>query len=324
MCTCITYKSNDAYFGRNLDLESRFGEKAVITPRNYLFRLKNEEELRIKYGMVGMASVAGDYPLYAEAANEAGLSLAGLYFPGNARCFPPEPDKLNLAQFELIPYFLGKYSKIKELRRDLEQLNIINTPFADGFPTTDMHWMMSDGEECVVLEQTADGLHVYDNPVGVLTNNPPFPYHLMNLRNYRSLSPSVRESTFSDKLPLESYGNGMGAIGLPGDCSPMSRFVRTAYLKFNSPEYVSEEESVTQFFHILDGAAMVEGSVVTDSGKPDKTNYSCCINTTHGIFYYKTYSNNRITAVKMTEENKTSQTLTIFDLLEEQDINYLN
>ncbi len=323
MCTCINFKANDTYFGRNLDLEARFGEKVVVTPRNYLFRLKNGEVMRTKYAMVGMATVIHDYPLYAEAGNEAGLSLAGLYFPGNARCFDPAPDKLNLAPYELIPYFLGNYSKIKELRRDLKQLNITNVPFSDNIPVTDMHWMMSDGEECVVLEQTSEGLKIYDNPVGVLTNNPPFPYHMMNLRNYRGLSPDSGNNTFSE-IPLETYGSGMGAIGLPGDSSPMSRFVRAAFLKLNSAKCDNEQSAVTQFFHILDGVAMVEGSVVTDSGKYDKTTYSCCINTTRGVFYYKTYSNSRITAVKMTEENKTKSALTIFDLFEEQDVRYVN
>lgn len=87
MCTCIDFKTEDNYFGRNLDLEYRFNEKVVITPRGYGFNLKNGAAIVTKYSLIGMATVAGDYPLYAEASNEKGLSMAGLYFPQNAHFF---------------------------------------------------------------------------------------------------------------------------------------------------------------------------------------------------------------------------------------------
>ena len=82
MCTCIEMRNKDFYFGRNLDLQYRFGQKVAVTPRNYPFRLKNGSEIKTSFALIGMASVAGEYPLYAEASNEKGLSMAGLYFPG--------------------------------------------------------------------------------------------------------------------------------------------------------------------------------------------------------------------------------------------------
>ena len=105
MWTCINFKTRDNYFGRNLDLEYRFNEKVVITPRNYEFKLKNGSVIRTKYSIIGMATVSGDYPLYAEASNEKGLSIAGLYFPKNAFYFDNDDNKLSLAPYELIPYF---------------------------------------------------------------------------------------------------------------------------------------------------------------------------------------------------------------------------
>lgn len=324
MCTCIDFKTTDNYFGRNLDLEYRFNEKVVITPRGYEFKLKNGNVINTKSALIGMATVVNDYPLYAEASNESGLSMAGLYFPGNAKFFEPDASKLNLSPYELIPYLLGLYSTVSEVRGVFDNLNITNTAFMDNMPVTDLHWMISDGNDCIVVEQMQDGLKVYDNPLGVLTNNPPFDYHIINVNNYINLTPNCAKNRFSDKINLSQYGQGMGALGLPGDTSPASRFVRAAFNKLNSSCKGDEEESVSQFFHILDSVAMVKGATVTAEGKYDITSYSCCINVSKGIYYYKTYTNNQITAVRMTDKEKNKKELSVYDLVEEQQIRYEN
>ena len=324
MCTCIDFKTTDNYFGRNLDLEYRFNEKVVITPRGYEFKLKNGNVINTKSALIGMATVVNDYPLYAEASNESGLSMAGLYFPGNAKFFEPDASKLNLSPYELIPYLLGLYSTVSEVRGVFDNLNITNTAFMDNMPVTDLHWMISDGNDCIVVEQMQDGLKVYDNPLGVLTNNPPFDYHLINVNNYINLTPNCAKNRFSNKINLRQYGQGMGALGLPGDTSPASRFVRAAFNKLNSSCKGDEEESVSQFFHILDSVAMVKGATVTAEGKYDITSYSCCINVSKGIYYYKTYTNNQITAVRMTDKEKNKKELSVYDLVEEQQIRYEN
>lgn len=324
MCTCLDFKSKDHYFGRNLDLEYRFNENVVITPRNYSFCLKNGTELKTKYALIGMATLVGTYPLYAEATNEKGLSMAGLNFPGNAYYFEMDETKLNITSFELIPYFLGQYQSIAEMREDLERLKITNVSFAKGVPASPLHWMVSDDKECIVVEQMKDGLKVWDNPIGVLTNNPPFSFHLENMNNYMDLSPRNFENRFSSKLDLKPYGVGMGAMGMPGDTSPTSRFIRAAFNKLNSVCDEDELSSVTQFFHVLDSVAMVEGATITMEGKCDITTYSCCINMNKGIYYYKTYSNNQITAIRMNEKEMNCPKLTVFDLVEEQQIRYEN
>lgn len=324
MCTCIDFKTKDHYFGRTLDLDYRFGEKVIITPRDYRFALKNGSALRTKYAMIGMASLRDGYPLYAEATNEMGLSIAGLHFPGNAYFFPEKKDRFNLCPYELIPYFLGLCTAVADLREILSRLNITDIPLTEDTPVAPLHWMISDGTECIILEQTEDGLKIYDNPVGVLTNNPPFPYHLANLNNYMNLTPCCPENRFSDKLNLQQYGMGMGAIGLPGDASPTSRFVRASFAKFNSVCGEDEESSVTQFFHILDSVSIVRGTALTKAGLDDLTNYSCCINATRGIYYYKTYGNSQITALRMTNREKCRKTLYIHELIEAQQIRWLN
>ena len=184
MCTCINLKTKDNYFGRNLDLEYRFYEKVVITPRNYEFKLKREGNFRTKYAMIGMATVVDKYPLYAEASNEKGLSIAALNFPNNAYYVEEKEGKINITPFELIPWALGNYANIEELRNSINNINLINIAFNEKIPLTPLHWMISDEKETLVLEQTKEGLKIYENPIGVLTNNPEFSFHLTNINNY--------------------------------------------------------------------------------------------------------------------------------------------
>lgn len=319
MCTSLNYKTKNNYFGRNLDLEYTFNEKVIITPRGYLCR-----NFKTKYAIIGMSTVVDDYPLYADATNEYGLSMAGLYFPNNAYYFDRKENHLNLASYELIPYFLGLYKSVSELKDSLKILNITNENFKEGINSSSLHWMISDKYETIVLEQTKEGLKIYDNPYGVLTNNPPFSYHLENINNYLNLSSKYLPSTFANGINLTHYGVGLNAYGLPGDTSPASRFIRCCFNKFNSISDEDEVSSITEFFHILDSVAMTRGSTYTKDGKLDITNYSCCINTDDLIYYYKTYNNNQITAIKMTEEKMNRNYLTIYELVDKQQINYID
>lgn len=324
MCTCITFKNGDFYFGRNLDLEYQFGEQVVITPRNYAITFKKNQEYTVHYGMIGMASVAENYPLYAEAVNEKGLCMAGLNFPGNA-CYKEEKEgAVNVAPYEIIPWLLGGCSTVKEAREMLANVNIIELPFTEKLPTAPLHWMLADREECIVLEAVEEGLKIYENPWGVLTNNPPFPFYQSYLCNYMNLSSQPPVNQFSQELDLKSYGQGMGGMGLPGDASPASRFVRAAFLKWNSKCSPEENANISQFFHILDGVAMVQGSVMTPEGKCDITTYSCCVNVDQGIYYYKTYGNNQLQAIRMDEKYLERKELQVYSLQTEQQINWQN
>lgn len=324
MCTCITYKNGDFYFGRNLDLEYTFGEKVVITPRKYKFSFKMLPDMPSHYAMIGMAAVHEDYPLYAEAVNEKGLGIAGLNFPGNAVYKDRMEEKKNVAPYELFPWILGQCSTVDEARGLLEDVNLLNVPFVETLPLAPLHWMIADEKSCIVLEAVEDGIHIYENKYGVLTNNPPFPYYQMHLSNYRNLTAKVPNNQFAEELELPIYGQGMGGIGLPGDFSPVSRFIKAAFLKWNSYANTDELSNVTQFFHILDGVAMVRGAVLTEEEKCDMTTYSCCVNVKKGIYYYKTYENNQIQQIELGKEDLENSNLKIFQLPRQQNINKLN
>ena len=321
MCTAFSFLKNSFYFGRNMDIEYTFGESVVITPRGFKLPLKRLGTLTVSHALIGMASITEGYPLYAEAANEKGLCMAGLNFPGNA-AYTPESEikKKAAAPYELILYILGICGNLSEAEELLTETEIADIPFSPSLPLAPLHWIVSDASGSIVIESTAEGLRIYDNPYGVLTNNPPFPFHRENIRQFLHLSAEFPENRLSTEHALYPFGQGAGAIGLPGDYSPASRFVKAFFCKTNSVCVDSEDSCTAQVFHILDSVAMVRGTVLTPDGKPDFTTYSCCINASKGIYYYKTYENSRVTEVALTKERKNSQKLLVFPLRTEPDL----
>lgn len=325
MCTAATYKTNNFYFGRTLDYEFSYGDEITITPRNYPFHFRHADHtLEEHYAIIGMAHVAEDYPLYYDAINEKGLGMAGLNFVGNAVYAEPENGKTNVAQFEFIPWVLSQCASLDEVREKLSSMKLVNTPFSDVFPCAQLHWLIADASGSIVVESMSNGLHVHENPVGVLTNNPPFPQQMFQLNNYQGLSPKQPENTFAPGLDLTSYSRGMGALGLPGDLSSASRFAKVAFTKMNSLSGGSENESVSQFFHILGAVDQQRGCCEVADGKYEITLYTSCCNATKGIYYYTTYENHQISAVNMHHENLDTKMLIRYPVLTAQQIYFQN
>ena len=324
MCTAISFTTKDHYFGRNLDLEYSYIETVTITPRNYPLLFRKKESLNTHYAMVGIAYVHNGYPLYYDATNEMGLSMAGLNFPGNADYKPEISEKDNITPFEFIPWILGQCSTVKDAKVLLDKINLLEEHYNNKLPLSPLHWMISDRESSITVESVKDGLKIYENPVGVLTNNPTFDMQLFHLNNYMNLSPQKPENCFSDKVKLERYSNGMGALGMPGDWSSQSRFVKTAFTKLNSVCGTSEEESVSQFFHILGSVEHQRGCVDMGNNLYEITLYSSCCNTDKGIYYYRTYENSQITAVDMFRENLDGEKVITYPLIKEQQIKWQN
>lgn len=279
MCTAATYKTDDFYFGRTLDYECSYGEEIVIMPRNFRLQFLNMGVCESHYAVIGTAHIAKGYPLFYDAMNEKGLCMAGLNFVGNARYFKNAPDKDNVAQYEFIPYILGKCADVNEAKELISKINITDTPFDE---------------------------------------------QMFRLNDYMHLSRKQPQNNFSDKLELKTYSRGMGAIGLPGDLSSQSRFVRVAFVKANSVSGKGETESVSQFFHILGSVDQQRGCCEVKDGEYEITIYTSCCNADKGIYYYTTYDNHRISAVDMRKENLDGNELISYPMITEEKINYQN
>lgn len=324
MCTAITYKTKDHYFGRNLDLGYSYEETVTVTPRNFPFRFRMAKAMESHYAMIGMAYVVDDYPLYYEATNEKGLSMAGLNFPGYADYKPVSPSLDNISPFEFIPWLLGQCATLEEVRMRLTRLNLVDVNFSGELPLSPLHWMISDQTSSITVEAVKEGIRIYDNPMGVLTNNPPFDIQTFYLNNYMNLTAAAPQNNFSQELDLKAYSLGMGAIGLPGDASSSSRFVKAVFTKMNAVSGNSESESISQFFHILGSVAQQRGCVCLGNGRYEITVYSSCCNTDKGIYYYTTYENSQITAVDMHKENLEGTVLINYPMIREQQIRMQN
>ncbi len=323
MCTAVTFRTKDHYFGRNLDYEYGFRETVTITPRNYPFHYRRLPPMERHYAMIGMATVSGGYPLYFDATNEHGLSMAGLNFPHSAQYMPEMAGKDNVAAFELIPWLLGDCKTVSDARKKLENANIVDLSFSPEYPVSPLHWIIADREVSVTLEQTEAGLLLYENHVGVLTNEPPFPWHMTNLCNYLYLGTEEPECRFAPDFPMKAYSRGMGAMGLPGDLSSASRFVKASFTKMNSVSKDAESASISQVFHILGSVAQQQGCVKIGH-LYEKTIYTSCCNTTKGIYYYTTYENSQITGVRLHGADLEGNTPLTYPLIQGQQIRMVN
>lgn len=324
MCTAATYQTHDFYFGRTLDYEDSYGEEITITPRRYPFRFRAGEMLEQHYAMIGMAHVEDGYPLYYDAVNEKGLGMAGLNFVGNAVYHKPDPDRDNVDNYEFIPWILSRCATVEEARVRLKRLNLTDGAFSAALPTAQIHWIIADKNGAIVVESVKEGLKVYDNPAGVLANNPPFNEQLFNLNNYMALSPCQPQNHFSSRLDLSLYSRGMGALGLPGDLSSQSRFVRAAFVRLNSISRDSEEESVSQFFHILNSVDQQRGCCEVEPGVYEYTIYTSCCNADRGIYYYTSYDNHQISAVDMYRTGLDGMELVRYPLITGEQIRFQN
>lgn len=319
MCTALSMNGSQHYFGRNLDLEYDFGQQVVIVPRQYPYAFSDGTHLDEHYAIIGMASVQNDYPMFADAINEKGLGMAGLHFALSGALPSAGPEGATpVAAFEFISWVLSRCASLDEALGALEHVSLTNVQFAPDLPNSKLHYMLSDATGSAVVEPLPEGLYIKRNPYNVLTNDPPFTYHATNLNFYLNLTPEQPTNRFCAADDLQAMGKGTGAFGLPGDCSSVSRFVRIAFNSGNSVCDKNEPAEITQFFHLLDSVASVRGDVRTEEGKYFYTRYSSCMSGSR--YYYKSYRNNQITEVDMAKVDTDAKQLTVYPLVETQQI----
>lgn len=303
MCTAVAL-FEDGLFGRTLDYEKSFGQQVVISPRSFSF-----EDFKTVYSIIGIAAVVGKIPLYFDGMNECGLWGGALNFPDFAIYHPKKEDKINLASYELLAYILGFCKNVEMAKEALKKINITPKCFSERLKSTPLHWIFADGKSAITVESVRDGLRVYDNPYGVLANSPDFSFHTTRLADFMTLRADYPENHLT-KNKLCTYSRGMGAIGLPGDFSSSSRFVRGVFLKENI-QVLRGESPTNKFFHLMDNLAVPYGCVKTAEGLPVATIYTSCADREAGVYYYITYSHRRICAVK---HNPVAKSLCVYPM----------
>ncbi|MDM1003954.1 choloylglycine hydrolase [Clostridium perfringens] len=329
MCTGLALETKDGLhlFGRNMDIEYSFNQSIIFIPRNFkCVNKSNKKELTTKYAVLGMGTIFDDYPTFADGMNEKGLGCAGLNFPVYVSYSKEDIEgKTNIPVYNFLLWVLANFSSVEEVKEALKNANIVDIPISENIPNTTLHWMISDiTGKSIVVEQTKEKLNVFDNNIGVLTNSPTFDWHVANLNQYVGLRYNqVPEFKLGDQS-LTALGQGTGLVGLPGDFTPASRFVRVAFLRDAMIKNDKDSIDLIEFFHILNNVAMVRGSTRTIEEKSDLTQYTSCMCLEKGIYYYNTYENNQISAIDMNKENLDGNEIKTYKYNKTLSINHVN
>ena len=294
MCTVISKCIDNLYFGRNMDIEKGFNERIVFVPRKFHLTFKEEKTIENHNAFMGIGTLIDCYPMMAEGVNEHGLCVAGLNFAGNAFYVNAVKGKENIAPYELIPLILSTCKSVKEVKRRLENVNLISVPYKNNVPLPTLHFYIADRSGALVFEATKYGNRIYENYVGVLTNNPTFDTQMELLANYEGLINRPRVGIFSLGQP---YSLGLSTYGLPGDFSSCSRFARAVLLKHLATWERGGE--VAQMFHLLDNVSVPKGAVINGEGEYHYTIYQICIDTSECIYYFRTYGSLNTSFVRM-------------------------
>ncbi|MBR5027142.1 choloylglycine hydrolase [Candidatus Saccharibacteria bacterium] len=313
MCTGIRFNGADGgmYFGRNLDWSTPYGQKVVVTPRAYKYNSAFLGEQNAKGGaIIGMAIIEENTPLYFDCANEQGLAIAGLNFPGYAKYEEGAVDgKTNVAAYEFPLWVVMNFTTVEEVEEALKNVAIVAKPINEKFPVSMLHWIIGDAKRSIVVEYTERGMEIFKNNVDILTNQPGYGWHQENLRNYMNLFPQMPKEIKWGKETMTAFGSGSLMRGLPGDYYAPSRFVRVAYLNTHYPTKSTEEENVSRLFHTLTGVAMIDGAAAMSDGAFEKTIYTGGYSANTKTYYYSTYDDPAIKKFPMENFNLDSAEL---------------
>lgn len=314
MCTGARFSDSEGnmYFGRNLDWSVPYGQKVVVTPRGYKYQSAFLGETAMQAGaVIGMAIVEENIPLYFDCANEKGLAIAGLNFPGYAKYEDAAVDgKTNVAAYEFPLWVVANFSSVDEVEKALKNVALVAKPINEKYPVSMLHWLIGDAKRSIVVEYTEQGMEIFHNDVDILTNQPGYAWHKENLRNYMNLFPQMPKEVHWGKAKMTAFGSGSLMRGIPGDYYSPSRFVRVAYLNTHYPAKTTEEENVSRLFHTLTGVAMIDGAAAMGDGAYEKTIYTGGYSTKTKTYYYSTYEDSAIQKVAMGDYNLDSAELT--------------
>ena len=308
-CTGLSLTAGDGAYIQARTIEwgdSFLPSEYVIIPRGteqiaYTPAGKNGLHFQAKYGVVGLAIIQPEF--IAEGLNEAGLSAGLFYFPryGSYVPYDAAQNKKTVNDLQLVSWMLTQFATVDEVKKAIHTIRIIGID--EPGTTSTVHWRIGDASGKQVVLEIVDGkIHFYDNKVGVLTNSPGFPWQITNLNNYVNLFPGGTDPHKLGDITLTAFGAGSGFLGIPGDVTPPSRFVRIAFYRNTAPQQKTASETVFQCFHILNNFDIPIG-IEHPLGKapdiPSATQWTTAIDLTNRRVYYKTAWNNTIRCIDL-------------------------
>ena len=309
-CTGISMFSADGSYFQARTIEwagTNLNSMYVVVPRNFSqtsFTPKGANGMTFisKYGYIGLAVHEKEF--IAEGLNEAGLSAGLFYFPnfGSYQLYDEKYNSTTIADLQLVSWILSQFATVDEVKANINKVRVVSLMGGDGSAEA-IHWRVGDKSGKQIVIEIEKGVpHIYDNPIGVITNAPNFPWHLSNLSNYINLTPINPPAHKMADFMVEPIGHGNGFLGLPGDFTPPSRFVRAAFFKSTAPMLATARATMLQCFHILNNFDIPIGMNFPKNEIPDlpsATPWTSVIDLTNGVVYYKTFDNNNIRMIDL-------------------------
>lgn len=294
MCTTIGFSYTDGVvFGRTLEMGVKIDHHIVYVPKdNEKFIEARGASYTTKYAVLGTGFF--HMPPLADGINEEGLMGSNNLLPGYATFAKEEVEgKINVIGSHAFGYLLSRCKSIEEVREEAKKISVMQYGKSKEDASTPMHLYFTDTSgNGLVLEPVDGELIAYDNPYGALTNAPEFPWHVTNLRNYIHLQPENVEDNQLNGVTLSKFGEGSGMVGLPGDFTPPSRFVRASSFVSNTPKNLDRQAAILQGFRILSQSDIPTGAVIDPlEGNNDETLYTSMMDTEKKAYFIKCHDN---------------------------------
>ncbi|MBC8570171.1 choloylglycine hydrolase family protein [Oscillospiraceae bacterium NSJ-54] len=306
MCTAMAMQTSQGgpFFGRTMDFSYPLEPELYIAAKGYEWiNTLGTHKICNQFQFMGIGQNISPV-VFADGVNERGFAAAVLYFPGYAHydIYNARDPRQPIAALELVGFLLGSCATLDQAASLLPTIQIIGSKDSVTNSVAPLHWIIADESgQCKVIEKMADGLHILDNPIGILSNSPDFSWHLTNLRNYMNVVPSQQPEAVWSSVPLTPFGQGGGSMGLPGDYTPPARFVRAAYLKSHIQPPTGQLEAVNACFHIMESVSIPKGIVITSRGASDYTQYTAFMDLGAKQYFFKTYDHSQILSAKLAE-----------------------
>lgn len=319
-CTGLQLTAKDGAFvnGRTVEFASKIPLTGLVIPRNYAFSGTLPDgtkglTYKAQYAVVGVNAFGEAAVL--DGINEKGLTSAAFYFPGYATYteVTPENKNMGLSPTEFTNWILTQFATIDEVKKNINSAVIVPTSPPGWGNKPPFHYIVYDKTgKSIVIEPINGKLVVSDNPIGVITNSPTFDWHLTNLSNYLNLSPMNVPSKVIDGYKLNTFGQGSGLHGLPGDFSPPSRFVRAAIFSAAAIPASNATQAVYEAFHLLNQFDIPPGA--SESKKNGKASFDTTLATTvkdpHNLnYYFRTFDDQNIKMISLSAFDLNGKTL---------------
>ena len=314
-CTGITLKSEDGAFvyGRTLEFAQDLDSDLIIVPRGYTYTGstpsgKSGLTWKVKYAFTAMnASIKPN--LVADGLNEKGLAVGAFYFPGYAKFQTYEENfaKKTISPIEFPAWLLSKFATIDQVKKNINSCRVVDVILKEWSFVPPLHFFVIDKQgKSIVIEYMNNKVKIHDNPIGVITNAPAFDWHITNLNNFINMSCLGELPKKLGNLTLKPFGEGSGMLGLPGDFTPPSRFIRAAFLSKNVFVGKDALATVKQVFHVLNQFDIPKGTVCKSKdqkGMCGKTQWTSACDTNNIRYYVHTINNRTIRMIDLKKAN---------------------